>query len=74
MMHRVARLGLLTLMAGPASASGKANDFDGDGRSDVVWRHPTGALFLWMMEGTAYRGSYFPPIDLGWKQGRRSLA
>jgi hypothetical protein len=32
-------------------------DLNGDGRADIVWRHTSGAAFVWLMNGTALLGS-----------------
>ncbi len=42
-------------------------DFNGDGMTDILWRHAGGALCLWEMDGlTAKSVSYIPPIDPSW--------
>jgi ELWxxDGT repeat protein len=46
-------------------------DFDGDGRSDILWRNvggpDTGALFVWLMDGTTRVGTYLDPISTDWQ-------
>jgi glucose/arabinose dehydrogenase len=45
-------------------------DFDGDvdGTSDVLWRHPSGALALWQMSGTEVSSSGpLPAVGPGWR-------
>ena len=43
-------------------------DFDGDGMSDILWRHTGGALYVWQLDGTATKkSSYLPPISLAWQ-------
>jgi expansin (peptidoglycan-binding protein) len=47
-------------------------DLDGDGKSDIVWRAvsgpATGALFVWLMNGTAVKGAtYLDPIATDWQ-------
>lgn len=39
------------------------NDFDGDGRSDVLWRDPTGAIHEWSATST---GAFVDGWTLGW--------
>lgn len=34
-----------------------ARDFDGDARSDILWRHPNGELSVWLMDGMRIRSS-----------------
>src|SRR5262245_66214960 len=36
-------------------------DFDGDGRADILWRHASGATFLWLMNGLNVVGQEFLP-------------
>jgi hypothetical protein len=65
------RLLLVVVGAGLlASTVGAAvrQDFNGDRRSDIVWRHPDGSLFIWMMNGAQSVGAtYLDPIGLNWK-------
>jgi len=43
------------------------NDFDGDRKADVFWRHPSGANAVWFMNGgTRASGLYAPSVDAGW--------
>ncbi len=45
-------------------------DFDGDGNSDILWRHDTsGAVFVWLINGTAKTsgGSPGTVADLNWQ-------
>jgi hypothetical protein len=47
-------------------------DFDGDGRADILWRNAggpdTGALFVWLMDGTSIKGAtYLDPISIDWQ-------
>jgi hypothetical protein len=57
-----------------ASAEGRivnddaaARDLGGDLRSDILWRHAGGALYVWQMDGTGLKSSsYLPPISLAW--------
>jgi len=66
--------GLSGATLGRATAEGRilnddhaARDLDGDGHSDIVWRHTGGALYVWQMNGTAIEASsYLLPIGLGW--------
>jgi len=46
----------------------RANDVDGDARSDIVWRHATtGELWLWSMNGTTYRQTYAATVLPEWE-------
>ena len=42
-------------------------DFNGDGKSDIVWRHPDGRTAIWLMDGLTYSatGSLLGPAT-GW--------
>ncbi|HEX4812386.1 MAG TPA: S8 family serine peptidase, partial [Nonomuraea sp.] len=43
-------------------------DFNGDGRTDILWRHVGGALYIWPMNGTDIVGpTYLDPIPLAWQ-------
>ena len=45
----------------------RTSDLDGDGRSDVLWRHDGGATYWWKMSGTALAGAgYLPSADPSW--------
>jgi hypothetical protein len=44
-------------------------DFDGDGRADILWRHgATGQSFMWLLNGINPGGSASPGTvaDLNW--------
>ena len=32
-------------------------DFNGDSRADILWRHSSGAVHLWLMNGTSIAAS-----------------
>ncbi|MDP5279710.1 hypothetical protein Q9Q95_12320, partial [Sphingomonas sp. DG1-23] len=32
-------------------------DYNGDGKSDILWRHDDGATFMWLMDGIEDIGS-----------------
>lgn len=32
-------------------------DFNGDGKTDVLWRHSSGAVHAWLIDGTTVIGS-----------------
>ena len=43
------------------------SDFNGDGKTDILWSTPGGALAQWHMDGTAYiGGGVFGPKPAGW--------
>ena len=35
-------------------------DFNGDGKADILWRHTSGALYTWFMDGTRIPNSGVP--------------
>src|SRR5262249_30510303 len=37
------------------------NDFNGDGNSDSLWRHDSGQVYLWEMNGLQIEGEDSPP-------------
>ena len=42
-------------------------DFNGDGKADILWRHTTGSVSIWLMNGASVSG------DSGRRGGRRRL-
>ena len=44
---------LTVLMLIPAVAGAASSDFDGDGKSDILWRNTSGAVTVWLMNGTS---------------------
>ena len=38
-------------------------DFNGDGYADIVWRHNTGLVSIWLMVGTVYTGEFYPGVQ-----------
>ena len=32
-------------------------DFNGDGKADILWRHTTGTIAVWLLNGTSVIGS-----------------
>jgi hypothetical protein len=43
-------------------------DMNGDGKPDLIWQHPTGALSAWYLNGVVYAGSIDVPFnDPAWK-------
>ena len=42
----------------------EAADFDGDGKDDLLWKHPSAGFALWLMDGGTIRGVSFvnPPL------------
>ena len=42
-------------------------DFNGDGRADILWRHTSGLVYLWLLNGTSITGTGSPgSVDLSW--------
>ncbi len=43
-------------------------DFNGDGKSDILWRHTSGVNYVWYMNGvTLTGGDYIPTVpDMNW--------
>jgi hypothetical protein len=42
-------------------------DFNGDGRADILWRHTSGTIFLWFMNGPTLIGVASPgTVDPEW--------
>jgi hypothetical protein len=41
-------------------------DSDGDGKTDLIWRHSSGASVLWRMNGLSVRSTRAIGGDLGW--------
>ncbi len=42
-------------------------DFDHDGREDILWRHTSGKLAIWLVLGARFNGDlYPPPLDTSW--------
>lgn len=37
----------------------QTGDYNGDGKSDILWRHDNGSTFIWLMNGTGEVGSGF---------------
>jgi hypothetical protein len=35
-------------------------DFNGDGYADIVWRHSSGQVSIWLMVGPVYTGEFYP--------------
>jgi FG-GAP-like repeat len=42
------------------------NDFDGDGKSDILWRNTDGSLALWQMNGSTATPSSIGALPAGW--------
>jgi hypothetical protein len=43
-----------------------SGDLSGEGRSDLLWRHDDGSLFIWLMNGQNLGGTYLDPISQDW--------
>jgi 6-phosphogluconolactonase (cycloisomerase 2 family) len=61
----------VTAVPGPVASAAKSADFNGDGRSDILWRNAvTGENYLYPMDGTTILGgeAYLRTVaDLNWK-------
>jgi hypothetical protein len=44
----------------PPPPPGVSHDLDGDGRSDILWRHTSGGVYEWLMNGTSVIGQGSP--------------
>jgi hypothetical protein len=42
------------------------HDFNGDGKSDILWRNSDGTVGLWLMNGTQFTPSSFGVLPLSW--------
>jgi hypothetical protein len=43
-------------------------DFDADGRADILWRHDTGQVAIWLMSGAHFVGDVYPRVvDTAWQ-------
>ncbi|HEY6558518.1 MAG TPA: trypsin-like serine protease [Polyangiaceae bacterium] len=56
---------------GPGDASWSVQgvgDFDHDGREDILWRHTSGQLAIWLVLGARFNGDLYPPhVDNSWQ-------
>jgi hypothetical protein len=50
-------------MLGPSWHVAAAADFNGDGKSDILWQHDNGLPAIWTMGGTTMAQ---PPLVLRW--------
>ena len=49
-------------------------DFDGDGRTDILWRENSGGVAMWLMDGpTVKSGSTVANLWIGWTVGEREI-
>jgi hypothetical protein len=48
---------LATVGALPSTSAAAVPDFNADGRGDILWRHGTGSVFVWLMNGTGVSSS-----------------
>ena len=55
-------------IAGTASLVQSTGDFDGDHRSDILWRSSGGDVAIWEMEGTTPKAQVdLGPVDTAWQ-------
>jgi hypothetical protein len=56
---------------GPADPSWRVQglmDYDGDGRSDILWRNDRGQLAIWLMAGARFVADVYPrQVDAAWQ-------
>ena len=50
----------ITLQVTASGAGLAQQDFNGDGKSDILWRHSSGQLVTWFMNGTSVSSTGFP--------------
>ena len=43
-----------------------AGDYNGDGKSDIVWMHTSGAVYIWLMRGATPELKYVGTVPAGW--------
>ena len=43
-----------------ASTKPSSNDFNGDGKADILWRHSSGVVYTWLMDGTSVSSAGSP--------------
>ena len=52
---------------GPTWHVAAAADFNGDGKSDILWQNDSGMPAIWTMDGTTITaGTYLPDVGPGW--------
>jgi len=44
----------------------KTGDFNGDGKSDLLWRHTSGLVVQWLMNGSTVASAATLGGDLSW--------
>jgi hypothetical protein len=42
-------------------------DFNGDGKSDILWRHTDGTLAIWFMDGTTFTSGGVALVPSAWQ-------
>jgi hypothetical protein len=62
----IGQLGFFPTIADPNWQYLATDDFDGDGKADLAWRHsPTGLVAIWLMDGFAVRDARVLPLSAG---------
>jgi hypothetical protein len=57
----------VTTVADPAWSINLTGDFDGDGKSDIVWTHSSGPRVLWRMDGaTVLQSLNIATVPISW--------
>ena len=43
-----------------------AGDYDGDGKSDILWLHTSGAVYIWLVRGSSVELRHVSSVPPGW--------
>jgi probable HAF family extracellular repeat protein len=56
----------ITVTPGNPALTAATHDFNGDGKSDILWRGSDGTVGMWLMNGTQYSASSFGVLPTSW--------